>query len=90
MTNKEIYNLVKRSKTLRKKVPSVVMLHAHAEQTNRGELHPFAKVSDSEVFAIQRLHNKYKQRVCDLSREFNLSYNYTWRLAKRLSRDMGA
>lgn len=88
MTNQEIYELIRRSKTLKAKVPKVVLLHAKMPARGFGEMHQFAKITDTQAFEIQHMYANHHERICDLARQFNLSYGYTAKVAKRQVRDM--
>ena len=77
MTNKEIYELVKKNKRMLAIVPKTVLLTKTQEPTNFGELHPYAKLTDPQVFHIRHMYENNGVRVCDLAIEFNISYRHT-------------
>lgn len=86
MTNKEIFELVRKSKVLKAKVPTTVILAGKHKAENSGELHPFAKLTNAEVFQMQLMHEKYGDRVCDIARQYGVHYNTAYRICKRTQR----
>lgn len=82
MTNKEIFELIRKSKVMKSKVPATVILAGKHKAENFGELHHFAKLTNAEVYQMRLSHEKYGSRVCDLARQYNVNYHTAWKICK--------
>lgn len=76
MTNKEVFQLIKKNKRMLALVPETVLLTKHKTPTNFGEMHSFAKLTDIDVFGMRHKHENHGTRICDLAREYDVSYQH--------------